>query len=83
MSKLIVNKSDSPFDSIRRFDAHGNEFWTARDLMQLVGYTNWRRFETPIQQAVENLELNGDVVSDHFDIKVKKSFGRDATDFSN
>jgi len=60
------SNSDSPFDSIRRYDEHGNEYWIARELMGLMGYVKWERFENPISQAIENLELNQDKVSDHF-----------------
>lgn len=81
MSNLILNQSESPFDSIRRFDEKGIEFWSARELMRLMGYTNWQRFENPIGQAIENLELNGDKVSDHFLAVAVKSQGRDATDY--
>jgi hypothetical protein len=66
MSNNIVTTSDSPFDSIRRFDQDGNEFWIARELMGVMGYVKWERFENPISQAIENLELNQDKVSDHF-----------------
>jgi hypothetical protein len=65
MSDLIVTTSDSPFDSIRRFDEKGREYWIARELMKLMGYVKWQNFETPIKQAIENLELNGDNVFEH------------------
>jgi hypothetical protein len=65
MSNLSVQQPESPFNSIRRFDKNGTEFWTARELMKLMGYQKWQQFENPIKQAVENLELNGDNVSHH------------------
>ena len=34
----------SPFDSIRRYDKDGNEYWTARDLMDVLGYRYWENF---------------------------------------
>jgi len=73
----IKKESDSPFDSIRRIDEQGNEFWLGRELMSLMGYTRWASFETPINQAIENLELNQDKVSDHFYYLTSKSQGRD------
>jgi hypothetical protein len=77
----IKKESDSPFDSIRRIDEQGNEFWLGRELMSLMGYTRWASFETPINQAIENLELNQDKVSDHFYYLTSKSQGRDGKDF--
>lgn len=41
----------SPFDAIRRTRADGSEYWAARDLMPLLGYTNWQNFEAAIERA--------------------------------
>lgn len=54
MSNLIT--SDSPFDSIRHFDSDGSEFWYARELMPLLQYKLWQRFNEVIEVAIENLE---------------------------
>lgn len=44
------NRSESPFDAIQRVDGQG-EHWMARDLMPLLGYEQWRRFEDAIERA--------------------------------
>lgn len=49
----------SPFDAIRRADEHG-EYWSARDLMPLLGYTKWERFEDSIDRARISMESVGD-----------------------
>ncbi|MFF0821166.1 phage antirepressor KilAC domain-containing protein [Micromonospora haikouensis] len=41
----------TPFDAIRRVDHDGIEWWSARDLMPLLGYTKWERFEDAIDRA--------------------------------
>lgn len=41
----------SPFDAIRRLDVNGVEYWLARDLMALMGYDKWERFEDAIGRA--------------------------------
>lgn len=41
----------SPFDQIKRTDETGSEFWSARDLMPLLGYEKWERFSDSIQRA--------------------------------
>lgn len=56
------SQPNSPFESIKRFEKN-NEFWYARELMPLLGYSKWQRFQNPIEQAIENLELNGDDVA--------------------
>ena len=40
----------SPFDPIRRVDEQG-ESWSARELMPLLGYDQWRRFMETIERA--------------------------------
>jgi hypothetical protein len=81
MSLAIAhNENTSPFDSIRRTDEQG-EYWLARDLMTVMGYTLWQRFENPITQAIENLELTGDKASDHFLSLVIKSQGRNGRNY--
>lgn len=45
----------------------GVEYWLARDLQQLLGYTEWRNFnQTAISKAKTACEVSGHVVSDHF-----------------
>lgn len=42
------------------------EYWRARDLMPLLGYTRWENFNNAIQRAMESCETSGICVSDHF-----------------
>lgn len=75
-----IDLTQSPFDSIRKIREDGSEYWIARELMFLMGYKKWQNFEIPIKNAVENLELNGDIVSSHFLPLAVKSAGRDSSD---
>lgn len=61
MSSNIVSadQSQSPFDSIRRYRADGSEFWDARELMKVLGYTKWERFADAIDRAKISCEING------------------------
>ena len=56
----------SAFERIRHVDDDGNEYWSARDLAKVLGYTEWRNFSRAISKAVEACENSGYVVSDHF-----------------
>lgn len=49
----------SPFDQIARTDAEGNAFWSARDLMPLMGYREWRNLNVPINRARKTAENTG------------------------
>jgi DNA-damage-inducible protein D len=57
----------SPFDAIRQVDEHGNEYWSARELGKLLGYTtNFRNFKPAIEKAKEACKQSGYNVADHF-----------------
>ncbi len=42
--------NSSPFDGIRYVE-DGREYWSARDLQRLLGYTEWRKFDEAIERA--------------------------------
>jgi DNA-damage-inducible protein D len=50
---------ESPFDTIRRIDSDGSEFWSARDLQPLMGYSTWERFLGVIERATRSSENTG------------------------
>ncbi|MBO3463828.1 BRO family protein [Aetokthonos hydrillicola] len=56
----------SPFDQIRQVDIDGNEYWLARQLQPLLGYTQWRRFEETIERAKLACQNSGYVPENHF-----------------
>lgn len=44
----------------------GVEFWLARDLQQLLGYSEWRNFTAVLSKAKIACEVSGQPTSDHF-----------------
>lgn len=42
-----------------RFEFNGTEAWRGRDLMPLLGYTQWRNFREPIRRAWESCKAAG------------------------
>ncbi len=52
------------FDDNRR--QNGVEYWYARDLYPLLGYTKWENFQTAIDRAKEACEKSKGSVVDHF-----------------
>jgi DNA-damage-inducible protein D len=60
------------FDSIKRFDENSLEYWSARDLMPLLGYRkNWQNFEHALQKAMEACKSNNEAVENHFNASIK------------
>lgn len=54
-----VLSNPSPFDQIARTDAEGNTYWSARDLMPLMGYAGWREFTNPVNRARKSAQNAG------------------------
>lgn len=72
--------TDSPFDQIKRADERG-EYWSARDLMPLMGYSAWRNFEVPLKRAMKSAEAQGVNVENNFAGSRKVSEGRGPDQF--
>jgi hypothetical protein len=60
----IVRTTASPFDVIKLEDASG-DYWSARDLMPLLGYEKWERFEDAIERAISAVNNSGHDAPDH------------------
>ena len=63
----MVEQKKPDFDSIKQKNVYGIEHWSARDLAPLLGYAEWRNFETvAIKKAKIACELASQTTSDHF-----------------
>ena len=51
MGNDLVNKTEKDFENIKHTDQDGVEFWYARELMIVLEYKQWRRFESVIEKA--------------------------------
>lgn len=58
--------SQSPFNVIRRVTEEGREFWSARELMPLLGYEKWERFTSAVDRAKASARNAGYDVAQHF-----------------
>jgi phage antirepressor YoqD-like protein len=67
----------SPFDSIRRVREDGTEYWSARELMPLLGYKKWERFADAVDQARIVIEAeHGSAAADREASRCREAFGR-------
>ena len=61
-----IEKNNKSFESIKHIDGDDVEFWYARELQNVLEYTQWRRFENVINKAKISCEKSGFSVIDHF-----------------
>ena len=65
MAQLPVHGKKT-FEELKLANEHGAEYWSARDLQPLLGYTQWRRFEQAIERAMTSCETSGNNPAYHF-----------------
>ena len=56
----------TPFEQIRRTNPAGNEFWSSRDFARVLGYADYRNFQSVIVSARTACFNSGQRVEDHF-----------------
>lgn len=66
MSNELTPPASNTFERIRRVNAQGTEFWSARELARALEYTDFRNFAGVIAKAREACENSGHGVADHF-----------------
>ena len=63
---LPLAASQNAFEALKRINDYGAEFWSARDLQSLLGYSQWRRFEDAVKRAMVSCEQSGNPSGHHF-----------------
>lgn len=67
MDKKIITRLTNSFDAIVQQSPELNmEYWLARDLLELLGYTEWRNFLTVIEKAKESARQTNVNIENHF-----------------
>ena len=51
----IINHEKPDFESIKHINEYGAEYWSARELMPLLGYQRWENFEKVIRKAIVSI----------------------------
>lgn len=62
----IDKYSEKTFEDIKHFTEDGTEFWYARELQEVLEYTEWRNFNKVINKAKTACENSNINISDHF-----------------
>jgi DNA-damage-inducible protein D len=80
MKKEIIVQLHGNFEkSVQKDTDSGTEFWFARDLQNLLGYSKWENFSRVVDKAITACRTSGYDVKDHFlDIRKKVALGSGA-----
>jgi len=66
MKTELVQSLTTNFEAHAQQTETGIEFWLARDIQYLLGYTKWDNFLNVVSKAKTACEVSGHTVSDHF-----------------
>ena len=64
--KNEVTIAGKSFEELKQVNEYGAEYWSARDLQPLLGYSQWRRFEQAIERAATSCKESGNPPGHHF-----------------
>ena len=70
-NEIITVSLNKDFESIKKVDENGVEYWQARELMPILGYNKWEKAEGVIARAVKASINSGQAVDNHFHQAVK------------
>ena len=66
MANEIEKARHVTFESIRRVNQFSQDFWSARELGKILGYSEYRNFLPVVEKAKEACKKSGHIVLDHF-----------------
>ena len=62
----IENYNEKIFENIKHIDEKGNEYWYARELMVILEYKRWDKFNNVINSAMVACAKSNNIIDDHF-----------------
>lgn len=66
MGTRLTKKATATFESIKKIDENGVEYWLSRDLAKILEYADYRNFITVTNKAKVACSNSGNDVLDHF-----------------
>ncbi|MCK9489356.1 MAG: DNA damage-inducible protein D [Xanthomonadales bacterium] len=66
MEAQQIQALTATFEGHAQLTENGVEYWLARDLQHLLGYSKWDNFQSVISKARTACEISGHVIADHF-----------------
>ena len=69
------------------YEVDGIECWSARELQEILGYSEWRNFQNAIGKAKESCKTSGEDINSHFrdvsrDVELAKGATREVEDIA-
>lgn len=58
--------SENTFETIKKIDKNGQEYWSSRELARALEYSDYRKFLSVIDRAKVACENSGEVIHNHF-----------------
>jgi len=65
-ASIVPASLHKDFESIKKMDELGYEYWEARELMPLIGYIEWRKFSEAVKRAKATCVSTNQPIQDHF-----------------
>jgi very-short-patch-repair endonuclease len=84
MQKDTITSLTDNFEAHAQQTENGIEYWLARDLQHLLGYTEWRNFEGVIKRAIgiiRHKNLNGTIEKTSATVKIGSGATRKIVDY--
>ena len=66
VNAIIPSSPHKNFEDIRKIDENEIEYWTARELLPLLGYKKWQNSEEVISRAKRACVNSGQDTENHF-----------------
>lgn len=66
-----IQPMQSDFERIRKETADGKEYWSARELSNVMGYSTWQKFNRVLNKALQVAQSRAMNISEHFNQTVE------------
>ncbi len=63
----IQKISKSIFEKLKRLNDQGQEYWSSRELVKVLGYSEYRHFLPVVEKAKESCKNSGQKIPNHFE----------------
>ena len=66
-----IQPMQSDFERIKKEAAYGTDYWSARELSNVMGYSTWQKFNRVLNKALQVAQSRGMNISEHFNQTVE------------